>query len=239
MIEVGFWRRFQDQTIDSLDKRPWPNVETTSAMISDEQLRQRRRIAERIASYCRAGFLESIEHGYAACRLCSEGGKKIGCCALTDGVFVWPESLPHYLLEHFAPDPSEEGGSELCETKSEDNLDADELADWLLPFPPAFLRRALDTERLEALRYLRSKVAGETCDGMPVVLKWEAIEGKPVTATRSEVEWIREHTLLLSGAKDAARRGAMSCCSYDCCFYRWGKCSPISYWEWFLRIPCQ
>jgi hypothetical protein len=42
-------------------------------------------------------FLESYEHGAAACRLC---GAPNGYATLTDGVHVWPEGLAHYVLAH-------------------------------------------------------------------------------------------------------------------------------------------
>ena len=42
-------------------------------------------------------LLESYEHGSSSCRLC---GIQNGCATLTDGVFVWPEGLWHYVGAH-------------------------------------------------------------------------------------------------------------------------------------------
>lgn len=53
-------------------------------------------------AYLRAGMLESYEHGYSHCRFrtCAGAGKSMGCATLTDGVWVWPEGLPHYVEAH-------------------------------------------------------------------------------------------------------------------------------------------
>lgn len=114
--EVGFWRRFEresnvpslscdsgllieeDSNVKYMDLRPWP--EPGSSIIDPKDL-------SKVVDYLNRGFLESFEFGYATCRLCGLSGINMGACSLTDGVFVWPEGLPHYLLEHSVCLPSE------------------------------------------------------------------------------------------------------------------------------------
>ena len=68
------------------------------------------------------GAAQSYELGYSHCRFpdCphfrndaegqATGTRGMGCCNLTDGVYVWPEGLHHYVAEHagtslWAPPP--------------------------------------------------------------------------------------------------------------------------------------
>jgi hypothetical protein len=95
MIEVGFWRRFEDKTADLFDSRPWPR----SGALDPVVLRE-------VIEYLRCGFLESFEFGYSTCRICGDCSRETGCCSLTDGTYVWPEGLPHYLMAHMCGLPS-------------------------------------------------------------------------------------------------------------------------------------
>ena len=38
--------------------------------------------------------------GYSTCRLCGETGRELGDADLTDGSWIWPEGLTHYLERH-------------------------------------------------------------------------------------------------------------------------------------------
>ncbi|CAM9116427.1 unnamed protein product [Ascophyllum nodosum] len=100
LIEVGFWADSRDPD----DARPDP------AKMVDEQW-GRTVVASAVALYARSGYLESFDLGYSFCRFgCSDGGggsrrgrtgnKFMGCCTLTDGEYVWPEGLAHYISEH-------------------------------------------------------------------------------------------------------------------------------------------
>ena len=54
-----------------------------------------------VAAYVRRGFLESWELGYSWCRFrCGAAPREMGCAWLTDGRFVWPEGLAHYIEAH-------------------------------------------------------------------------------------------------------------------------------------------
>ncbi len=50
-------------------------------------------------AYLRAGKDAVQWRGYALCRLCAER-VPLGACDLTDGEWVWPEGLEHYVEEH-------------------------------------------------------------------------------------------------------------------------------------------
>ena len=100
---VGFWRRYErfddygkthlgypnDRENDIKDALPWP------ADLVDET--QDPLILEAVAQYlddCPFG-----EHcmGFSWCRIC---GKELGCSNRTDGEWVWPDQLSHYLRVH-------------------------------------------------------------------------------------------------------------------------------------------
>ena len=54
-------------------------------------------------------MVESWEHGYAPCRFietCTSPPYLLGCTTLTDGVFVWPEGLAHYVVAHGVVPPA-------------------------------------------------------------------------------------------------------------------------------------
>ena len=51
----------------------------------------------RIARYLANGNVLGGWCGTALCRLCDES---FGACDMTDGVWIWPERLEHYVLEH-------------------------------------------------------------------------------------------------------------------------------------------
>ena len=58
-----------------------------------------------VASYLKAGEVKYSWRGFSSCRLCNEALHVSRC--LTDGVYIWPEGLPHYLEEHGTPLPEE------------------------------------------------------------------------------------------------------------------------------------
>lgn len=125
LIDVGFWA----DPRDAEDQRPHP------ARLVDEEWGET--VAARaVALYALSGFLESFELGYSFCRLgCGSGGdggekhgksgdgssaapgggaaasgpadRSMGCCTLTDGKYVWPEGLAHYVLEHAVRPPED------------------------------------------------------------------------------------------------------------------------------------
>lgn len=104
LIEVGFWADPRNER----DERPNP-----ARLVDEDWGKTASSLA--VGLYLRCGFLESFELGYSFCRLgCGGGGggavsegqgaegsnKFMGCTTLTDGKYVWPEGLAHYVSEH-------------------------------------------------------------------------------------------------------------------------------------------
>ena len=50
-----------------------------------------------VADYVRRGFVARACMGIARCRLC---GIPLGSLDLTDGEYIWPEGLDHYVQDH-------------------------------------------------------------------------------------------------------------------------------------------
>ena len=60
-----------------------------------------------LAYVTRAGYVESHELAYSTCRFagCQSPRRELGCATLTDGVWLWPEGLAHYLEVHAVRPP--------------------------------------------------------------------------------------------------------------------------------------
>lgn len=82
---IGYWRAEGDSTSEYPDPRDWVDTEW------DED--------ERHATwfYFASGTLFRTYVGYSACRLCGMGN---GAVEYTDGTYVWPEGLAHYIYDH-------------------------------------------------------------------------------------------------------------------------------------------
>lgn len=52
---------------------------------------------EFVGRYLSRGLVARSYMGYSPCRFC---GKNNGALELSDGVYVWPEGLSHYLFDH-------------------------------------------------------------------------------------------------------------------------------------------
>lgn len=51
-----------------------------------------------VGSYLRNGLVAHAWMGYSPCRLCDRTTN--GNLDLTDGTYIWPEGLSHYVLDH-------------------------------------------------------------------------------------------------------------------------------------------
>lgn len=60
---------------------------------------------EFIADYLQRGVLARTYMGYSSCRLC--GRQDNGDSEYSDGVYVWPSGLVHYVIEHDVRLPQE------------------------------------------------------------------------------------------------------------------------------------
>ena len=89
LVLVGYWRS---------DENPeWPQVDTFVDPGWDED--------ERIktSAYFSSGTRVRQYMGYSRCRVC---GEMNGSAELTDGTYLWPEGLAHYIREHGVRLPS-------------------------------------------------------------------------------------------------------------------------------------
>ena len=59
---------------------------------------------ETIADYLRCGFIYRAFGGLSICRLC---GRENGALELSDGVWLWPDGLAHYVDDHGVRLPAE------------------------------------------------------------------------------------------------------------------------------------
>ncbi|MEV6283405.1 hypothetical protein [Kribbella sp. NPDC051770] len=82
LVRIGYW----DDGNGS-----WPDVRSSIDPAWDEDER------DMTAVYLRHGLVARAYMGPATCRVC---GRRNGSVELTDFVYVWPEGLSHYLLEH-------------------------------------------------------------------------------------------------------------------------------------------
>jgi hypothetical protein len=90
LILIGYWR--------GRGAAGWPDpVEfVDSAWDADDR--------DIVVDYLSRGFLVGAFMGYSPCRIC---GCDNGALELSDGVYIWPEGLAHYLAAHDVrpPDP--------------------------------------------------------------------------------------------------------------------------------------
>ena len=95
LIEVGFWK--DTKAILDLSglfhDRPDPR-----GLVDHKWMKGKR---ERIAQYLYAGQRINQSMGYSYCRFeCGVVGSAMGTADLTDGAYLWPEGLSHYVLVH-------------------------------------------------------------------------------------------------------------------------------------------
>src|SRR5690348_7012982 len=91
---IGYWRGGPNPAANVA----WPDPGT----LIDESWDQRERLI--VASYLTHGFMPWVAAGVSPCRIC---GKPNGSAELTDGVYLWPEGLAHYVAEHSVRLPPE------------------------------------------------------------------------------------------------------------------------------------
>lgn len=89
---IGYWR-------SEGGDQPWPDPHDFVDWSWDEQ--ERRRVVRYLSS---SGMTRRIYRGRHGCRLCDQWQ---GAVELTDGVYVWPGGLAHYLEAHGVRLPDE------------------------------------------------------------------------------------------------------------------------------------
>jgi hypothetical protein len=89
---IGFWRSIRDVDATLPDPRDFVDPQW------DEDERKR------VAEYLRMGRRLRVHEGKSRCRLC---GTMTGSDEQTDGTYLWPEGLTHYVAEHAVKLPAE------------------------------------------------------------------------------------------------------------------------------------
>jgi hypothetical protein len=89
LILIGYWRRDAGAG--------WPGRRTVavSARLRGSGLGRGR--AGLVADYLGRGFVVRAYMGYSPCRFCGDNN---GALELSDGTYVWPEGLRHYVTDH-------------------------------------------------------------------------------------------------------------------------------------------
>ncbi len=90
LVLIGYWC--------SDDEPEWPDPVTMVDTAWDETER------EAVAAYLSSAFVPWVAAGHSTCRLC---GQLNGSAEFSDGVYVWPEGLVHYVSDHSVRLPME------------------------------------------------------------------------------------------------------------------------------------
>lgn len=88
LIRIGYWQSELDPG--------WPDVRDFVDVSWDEDER------EEVSYYLRSGTLVWYCMGFSTCRIC---GKRNGTNEFSDGTFMWPEGLAHYVEDHAVRPP--------------------------------------------------------------------------------------------------------------------------------------
>jgi hypothetical protein len=93
LIRIGYWR-----PAPSGIPADWPDPASFVDASWDADLR------DMVADYLDCGFVCRAFMGLSPCRLC---GQSNGALELTDGTFLWPSGLAHYVRDHQVRLPGE------------------------------------------------------------------------------------------------------------------------------------
>jgi len=91
LIAIGFWA---DYTHPS-----WPDPRELVNRNTDECERRE------VADYLDRGLVIQVYRGWSYCRIC--GYDRNGHADLSDGTYLWPEGLAHYVREHHVQLPGQ------------------------------------------------------------------------------------------------------------------------------------
>jgi hypothetical protein len=83
LIAIGFWADFTHPS--------WPDPKE----LVDQDIDVRER--QEVAGYLDRGIVHEVYRGWSYCRFCDDQN---GCADLSDGVYLWPEGLGHYIRAH-------------------------------------------------------------------------------------------------------------------------------------------
>lgn len=109
--EIGFWS-------GPWAASGWPSVDQFVDPDWDPEDR------EFIAFYLESGLVARVYMGYSTCRVCGKSDN--GDSELTDGTWVWPSGLAHYVREHAVRLPAEFTQHAIAVTEQLENRERDE-----------------------------------------------------------------------------------------------------------------
>lgn len=89
LILIGYWRSEVGDGCAADGQWPSPTDFVDPGWDEDDR--------DQVADYLARGFVIRAYMGYSPCRIC---GRDNGSLELSDGTYVWPEGLAHYLVEH-------------------------------------------------------------------------------------------------------------------------------------------
>lgn len=113
---IGYWRQKRMDPMDSvpphlrknLDKRLWqPDTSTEKYPWPGDCVDRSfwtNGLKEAVVEYLKSGHPCEHYHGYSTCRIC---GKMLSTFERTDGTWVWPDQMEHYIEEHDVVLPQE------------------------------------------------------------------------------------------------------------------------------------
>lgn len=87
-LYIGYWKN-----------KNYPNLPDPKKYIDNRWNDHRK---DNVVRYLKSGEKVSYYLGWSTCRIC---GCQNGSSELTDGAFVWPEGLAHYIEEHNVKPP--------------------------------------------------------------------------------------------------------------------------------------
>jgi hypothetical protein len=90
LILIGYWR--------AKDAAHWPDPVDFIDSTWDVDER------DIVVDHLSRGFVVRAYMGYSPCRIC---GRDNGALELSDGIYVWPEGLAHYLADHGVRPPEQ------------------------------------------------------------------------------------------------------------------------------------
>ena len=89
---VGFWHSNAEPHF------PKP-VENSDSLTEDER--------KKVCKYLKSAEKLDAYFGYSWCRICDKEGSAMGCWDMSDGEWLWPEGLAHYVKKHKVKLPDE------------------------------------------------------------------------------------------------------------------------------------
>jgi hypothetical protein len=88
LILIGYWYSEDEEDIN------YPNP---TNLIDVNYYKENYKIENNLVAYLMSGKPCNFYRGYSKCRICN---KKLGYFERTDGGYIWPDQLEHYILEH-------------------------------------------------------------------------------------------------------------------------------------------